>query len=134
MDYIVVTSESVLDGDELYTVEDERAEDERREFLVKEQDNILKENGYDILNTAYKIHFFNSAFSDDEYRLETIYDAIQLLAIKEGVDLVQYDNGNYGYVAYYGVEENGFEIMEPTTEEIFRYDEGDYDWANETYK
>lgn len=37
--------------------------------------------------------------------------AIQHLAIKEGYDMVQFSNGNYGFVAYYNGVPNGFEII-----------------------
>ncbi len=41
-----------------------------------------------------------------------LYDAVAALASKEGIDLVQFENGNYGFVAYYNENENGFEILE----------------------
>ena len=37
--------------------------------------------------------------------------AIQHLAIKEGYDMGQLSNGNYGFVAYYNGVPNGFEII-----------------------
>lgn len=79
--------------------------------LVKEQNEILKANGIenDYIE-AYIVHFFDSDFFDEQITELTIDDAIQCLAIKDGVDLVQYKNGNYGYVAYYNGCENGFEI------------------------
>ena len=40
-----------------------------------------------------------------------IDDAIQCLAIKDGVDMVQFSNGNYGFVAYYSGDTNGFEVI-----------------------
>ena len=42
----------------------------------------------------------------------TIDEAIQHLAIKEGFDMVQFSNGNLGFVAYYDGEANGFEILD----------------------
>ena len=120
MNYEILTTQSVID-----------TEEERFENLVEEQGIILKANEYALDNTAYKTHFFESVFHDDCYELMTIKDAIQSLATKEGIDLVQYDNGNIGFVSYYNDEIDAFEIMNPTTEEIFRYDEGDYNWANE---
>jgi len=44
-------------------------------------------------------------------------DAIQHLAIKDGYDLIQFENGNYGYVAYYNGIENGFEILGESEED-----------------
>lgn len=37
--------------------------------------------------------------------------ALECLAIKDGADLVQYENGNYGFVAFYNGRQNGFEII-----------------------
>lgn len=42
---------------------------------------------------------------------DNINDFIECLAIKEGGNLVQFENGNYGFMATYGAYENGFEIM-----------------------
>lgn len=42
----------------------------------------------------------------------TIDDAIQHLDIKEGFDMVQFSNGNLGFVAYYDGMPNGFEIID----------------------
>lgn len=38
--------------------------------------------------------------------------AIQMLSIKEGFDVVEYENGNIGVMAYYDGRENGFELVE----------------------
>ena len=42
----------------------------------------------------------------------TIDEAIQRLDIKEGFDMVQFSNGNLGFVAYYDGVPNGFEIID----------------------
>lgn len=39
-----------------------------------------------------------------------IFGFIDCLAIKEGCNLVRYENGNLGFVGHYGTYENGFEI------------------------
>lgn len=84
--------------------------------LVTEQDEILKLN--DIYwETNYKIHFFDSPYSDDDIDNMSYDEAIQCLAIKDGYDLVQFENGNYGYVAYYNGVENGFEILGESEED-----------------
>ena len=85
--------------------------DEERESLVTEQDNFLREKGYNTWNKDYRIHFFDSHFFNETTETMNIETAIECLAIKDGVDLVQYENGNYGYVAYYNGCENGFEIL-----------------------
>lgn len=71
----------------------------------------LKELGiYNDWDHCYLCHFFDSPFFDEGFYLNTIDEAIQSLAIKDGIDLVQFDNGNYGFVSYYSGTENGFEI------------------------
>lgn len=80
--------------------------------LTDEQDDVLRIFGYkDTTRTNHLIHFFNSRFFDEFTEEMTISDAIEYLAIKDGVDLVKYDNGNMGFVAYDGTA-NGFEIIE----------------------
>ena len=37
--------------------------------------------------------------------------AKKIVAIKDGVDMVQFANGNYGFVAYYNGGINGFEVI-----------------------
>lgn len=36
---------------------------------------------------------------------------MQLLAIKDGVNMVRFDDGYYGFVFYYNNHETGFEIL-----------------------
>ena len=61
--------------------------------------------------TNYLCHFFDSPFFDEDTNTTSIPEAIECLAIKDGVDLVQFSNGNYGFVAYYNGYKNGFEII-----------------------
>lgn len=42
----------------------------------------------------------------------TLDEAIQYLDIKEGFDMVQFSNGNLGFIAYYDGMPNGFEILD----------------------
>lgn len=51
-------------------------------------------------------------FSNGHLGFFTLDEAIQRLDIKEGYDMVQFSNGNVGFVAYYGSEVNGFEILD----------------------
>ena len=93
------------------------------EDLIEEQNEKLKEYGYvNDYSTGYVCHFFNSAFGNECTTIDTLDDAIQCLAIKEGVDLVKFTNGKIGYVAYYGTEENGFEILRRATEKDYEED------------
>lgn len=105
--YKVITGVSVMD------IPYENAEQYERECinLVEEQDAILKANGF-VFDKKYKIHMFDSRYSNDTYVDEEINEAVQYLAIKDGYDLVRFENGNLGFVAYYNGHENGFEILE----------------------
>ena len=84
--------------------------------LFNEQEAKCKELGIDTNPWAKEtgIHKFNSVFCDECYVEMTVHDAIDALAIKEGADLVQFENGNYGFVAYYGDHKDGFEIEKET--------------------
>ena len=62
-------------------------------------------------------HYFDSVFFDEyvelgEMTASELSDRTDALAFKEGIDVVRYDNGNYGILAYYGDNKNGFEIIE----------------------
>ena len=80
---------------------------------VDEQDKILEEFGFSRTNrTEYLCHFFDSVFFDEQITEVSIDEAIEALAIKDGVDIVKYNNGNIGFVAYYNGNVNGFEIFD----------------------
>lgn len=97
--YKILTSKSVLD-----IPFDENHETEM-ENLIREQESM-----YGDCN-IHTIHFFDSAFFNESTEEMTINDAIECLAIKDGVDLVQFENKNKGFVAYYNTKINGFEII-----------------------
>lgn len=77
--------------------------------LYEEQGSKLDKMGYK-LDEEYTIHFFESKYFSDCEEVCTINDAIESLAIKDGADLVRWENGNIGFVAYYNGNKNGFEI------------------------
>lgn len=77
----------------------------------EEQDAKLAELGYKMQFEEYKIHFFESHFHHDYTTYDDIDSAIQCLAIKEGADLVRWENGNIGFIATYNEHMNGFEII-----------------------
>lgn len=81
------------------------------EKIVAEQEEKRKVFGL-VDDDQYLCHFFESRFSNGRTAYYSIDDAIQYLAIKEGYDMVQFSNGNLGFVAYYGSEVNGFEILD----------------------
>ena len=90
-------------------------DDERESYYdkkIEEESEKLAVFGYsDTLTDCHLIHFFDSAFTDEYTEEMTIDDAIQCLALKEGCDLVRFENGNIGYIGYYGNNINGFEII-----------------------
>lgn len=80
--------------------------------LIDEQDKILESLMFKRSSTeCYLLHFFDSAFFDEMNIALSIDDGIEGLAIKNGVDLVEFENGNIGFVAYYNTSYNGFEIL-----------------------
>ena len=86
-----------------------RVSESESEDIVREQEE--KRNILGLNNKNYICHFFDSAWFDEETIEMDIDDAIQCLAIKDGVDMVQFSNGNYGFVAYYSGDTNGFEVI-----------------------
>lgn len=114
--YRILTKKSVLD------IPYENDEQNERELsaLVDEQLVILGQTGI-LFTDSYIIHFFDSAYTSDRTNEEMdIDDAIQHLAIKDGYDLVQFENGNFGFVAYYNGFENGFEILVEQPQEFVK--------------
>lgn len=104
MEYTILTK--------LHTFDQNRDENdmEYAERLVEEQDAKLNELGY--VNDGSQAYLMK--FDNKHYRIDTIYDAIQRLALKDGADLIQFPNGNIGFVGYYNgfkEEENCFEII-----------------------
>lgn len=85
--------------------------------LWNEQNCVLEKMGYD-LHSEYIIKFGQQKHA----HLLTIDEAIQCLALKDGCDLVKFENGNIGFVGYYNgfsLDENHFEILRlPTHEDI----------------
>lgn len=86
-----------------------RVDESEPEDIIREQNEKRKILGLGDGN--YICHFFDSGFATEKIIETQIDNAIQMLAIKEGYDLVQFENGNYGFVAYYDGEANGFEII-----------------------
>lgn len=108
MNYKILNTVSVMDiPEDIYETEIERHNEET--------DDILTENGIVMTgayaNTRYKCEFWENKRSETETRTVTIYDAIEMLALKEGADVVEYENGNIGIVGYYNAWENGFIIL-----------------------
>lgn len=102
----ILTNKSILD---ISYKSDEQHERDCLE-LVDEQNSILEKHMYHI-NSVYLLHFFDSAFFDDCYLGLTLYNGIERLAIKDGYDIVEYENGNIGFVGYNNGYYSGFEII-----------------------
>ena len=126
--YKIVTQRKLYD----YCDIPENEEDKFREELWEEQLKFLEK---EITTKNVIIHFIEDThFCDDKYvyaATESIDEYTQYLAVKDGLDLVRFSNGNLGYVAYYNGHQNGFEII-PTemTEEEFEEIGNDMDWAD----
>lgn len=126
--YEIVTQRKLYD----YIDIPEEEEEKFREELWEEQLKFLKK---EITTKNVIIHFIEDThFCDDKYvyaATESIDEYTQYLAVKDGVNLVRFSNGNLGFVAYYNGHENGFEII-PTemTEEEFEEVGEDMDWAD----
>ena len=105
-DFIILTGKSVLD----IPYENEEQNENELSALVEEQSEILEKAGINF-NGNYTIQFYDSHFTHDHIIETDIDNAIQNLAIKDGYDLVQFENGSYGFVAYYNGIENGFKIL-----------------------
>ena len=95
LDYTIITHNRVYESEP--------------EDIVREQEE--KRNILGLNNKNYICHFFDSAWFDEETIEMDIDDAIQCLAIKDGVDMVQFSNRNYVFVAYYSGDTNGFEVI-----------------------
>ncbi len=103
MKYNIITNLSVFDSNR------DPEDESYAERLVKEQDEILKELGFKLDNTCYLIKR-----GGKHYGICTIEDAIQSLALKDGADLVAYEDTTIGFIGYYNgfsVEENHFKII-----------------------
>lgn len=92
----VLTSKSVLD------IKDTEAYNEDLENLYNEQMEIIERLGYD-----YYLDYITIFGRRDTEGFYSMDEAVQMLALKEGADLVEFENGYIGYVGYYhGFNEN----------------------------
>lgn len=108
--YEILTDFSCLD------IADDAEKDIREEQLVNDQDITLYEHGYENdCFTEYVIQYGTGVV-----RLDTIDDAIQSLALKDGADLVMWDDGAIGFVSYcngFSTERNCFRILRKPTDD-----------------
>ena len=102
--YTILTSKSLLE-----TTEENEME------LFMEQMTLLQ-NGF------YAVHILENNFSNEDYVLtQDLLDLCQYLAIKEGIDVVKFDNGMNGILAYYGSEVTTIEYKEISENEFDYY-------------
>lgn len=90
---------------------------EDKEALAEEQNALFFEL-FSNRNESVIYHTFNSSFSDDEEDEGDASDfdfQIQSLALKDGVDLVRFENGNVGFVSYCNKCMDAFEIIRKET-------------------
>ena len=126
--YEIVTKRKLYDYLEIPETEEEKF---REELWAEQLQFVAKE----ITTENVIIHFVeDTAFCDDCYEYvsaKEIDEQIQCLAVKDGINLVRFSNGNLGFVAYYNGNENAFEII-PTemTEEEYEEVGQDMDWAD----
>ena len=73
---------------------------------------VLEQNTEDIFETdkAYTLHRFGD-WVDGKWYEETIEDAKQGLSVKEGIDLVEWENGHIGFIAYYNDKADCIEVV-----------------------
>lgn len=108
MNYRILNSVSVMDiPADTYETEIERHNEETNDILF--ENDIVMTGAY--ANTEYVCEFWENKRTETEVRTVSIYDAIEMLALKEGADVVEYDDGNIGIVGYYNTWENGFIIL-----------------------
>lgn len=114
-DYKAITTEGwrvslpfrTLTSKTVYTLDVDNYDSEI-ESLTKEQNETLAKLGYELSDREYLIRFGKN----DYYEVTTIDEAIQTLALKDGCDLVEFEDGNIGFVGYYnGFNENYFEVI-----------------------
>lgn len=86
----------------------------------------LYEEQFNFINGEYfVIHFIEDEnYINENYTTtNNLDDTIQRLAIKEGIDIVQFDNGNMGFMAYYNGNENAFEFKKITEDQYYKLDD-----------
>ena len=116
MKYKVLTSVDALEINDNYNTDEEL--EEIYNNLYEEQLQVLRDNGFEVDNdTVYKIHYIEDPlFHNDGIGYETIKDSFECNAIKEGYNVVKFENGKIGVVASYNGNENGFEFLAPATD------------------
>ena len=102
--YQVITRDSILDVD--YLSDDEY--DEYLSGIYDEQLYILRSLGYEYDGECYLITFLSNG---NTYDCLYISEAIEMLALKDGADLVKFKDGSIGFVGYYpGYLDNAFKL------------------------
>ena len=96
MRYEVITKLHCLDND---------GTDDFTERLFNEQNEKLEVFGFDFIGEAM------TRINGGDVEINAINEAIQYLAIKDGIDLVMFENGNLGFVAYYNNYKDYLEIL-----------------------
>lgn len=101
---------NAIDNYEIITLNKVHDDKDNSDALFEEQTEILKHYGLD-WDSEVEVHFFKSEWRNDEVTWDRIIDAIDALAIKDGVDMVRFEKGTLGFVAYYNGFKDAFEFV-----------------------
>ena len=101
---------NAIDNYEIITLHKVHNSEDDFEAIFEEQTEILKYYGLD-WDSEVEVHFFKSEWGNDEVTWDRITDAIDALAIKDGVDMVRFKKGTLGFVAYYNGFKDAFEFV-----------------------
>jgi hypothetical protein len=124
--YKLLTSKSILDIQNEISELDTDIQESTLDNFWNEQTNLIE-------GEHFAVHFLaDKHFQDERYTLSSdILETVECLAIKDGIDIVQFENGNMGFVAYYNGHKNSFEFK-AINEEV--YEKVSYDELEEDIK
>lgn len=99
--YTLLTKASMLEAET----------DEQKLDVLSEQIGTLEAIGVDYYG-YYFIKVLASDFQNEEEEIESYLDnAVECMSAKEGIELVRFENGNVGFVGYYGEYRSAIEII-----------------------
>lgn len=125
MNFEILTKKSVLDIQEEMGVLNFESQEKALTDLWNEQNTFLN-------SEYFAIHFLEDKhFIDESYTLSnSITETMECLAIKDGIDIVKFENGNMGIVAYYNGHKITFEFKEISQETYFKLEENENELEN----
>ena len=103
--YVILTTRSILD--DLTEAELER--------VISEQDLFLYQD-------HFAVHVLESKYTDDRYLVtEDLKDAIEHLAVKDGIDVVRFSDDTLGIIGYYNGTRTALEYKRITKDQYDYY-------------